>query len=201
MDIINELSDTALIVQGLADDISLIAAVGENYLQTRVKKSLLAESAEKSIVIINGSLGKDLGVCLEYYLSTRLIGIADDLHLFGILTAFKALEVDMLAVVNGKLEVFRECVNNRRANAVQTACHLISAAAAELTACVEYSINNGSRGDALLGVYTRRDTASVINYPYNVIGEYIDDYLGAVTLWMNSELKLKNFTKKKTTLL
>ena len=62
---------------------------------------------------------------------------------------------------------------------MKTACDLISAAA-ELTSCVEDSINYRCGGDALFRVDTGRDSSSVIGNFDNIAGEnfYID--LGAV---------------------
>ena len=85
----------------------------------------------------------------------------------------------VLAVINSKLEPFRQRVNNRSADAVQTAGYLISAAA-ELTACVQYRINNGRRRNTLLWVNARRDTASVIGNSDYVALEYLDIYLRTV---------------------
>ena len=95
------------------------------------------------------------------------------------MTSVKVLEMYVLAVINSKLKILRERVYNRCANAVQTARYLVSAAA-ELTACVQYRINNGRRRNTLLWVNARRDTASVIGNSDYVALEYLDIYLRTV---------------------
>ena len=55
------------------------------------------------------------------------------------MTALIALKMNILAVVNLNCKVFGKSVNNRRTNTVQTAGHLVSAAAGML-AC-KYNFN------------------------------------------------------------
>ena len=62
---------------------------------------------------------------------------------------------------------------------METACHLISAAA-EFSACVENGIYNGSRRYSLLGVYANRDTTSVIGYFDNIVLKYLHVYFRTV---------------------
>ena len=77
------------------------------------------------------------------------------------------LEVDVLAVINGKLEPLGKRIYNRRTNAVKSARNLVSAAA-EFSARVEDGVNNGSRTYALLGMYAGGDSTSVVGDFYNV---------------------------------
>ena len=96
------------------------------------------------------------------------------------MTSVKTLEMNVLAVIYCEFEIFGQSVNNRRTNAVKTACYLISSASAELTACMENSINNGSRRNALFRVDACGYASSVINYPDNIPGKDINYYLGTI---------------------
>ena len=56
---------------------------------------------------------------------------------------------------------------------MKAACYLI-AAAAELTACMKYSIYDSCRRNAFLRVDTRGYASTVVIYFNNITGKYID---------------------------
>ena len=103
MDVLYELTDTALIVKGLADDIVAVALIREDYLYACVEESLLTETLQKHLVIVDSAL-EYLIVSLEHYAGTCLLGIADYLQLLVVVTALKALEVNVLAVLDCELQ-------------------------------------------------------------------------------------------------
>ena len=61
---LNELSDTALIVEHLGLNVVIITEVSENYSYARIKESLLSQSLKENFVIINSGLGENKGVSL-----------------------------------------------------------------------------------------------------------------------------------------
>ena len=85
----------------------------------------------------------------------------------------------MLTVIDSQLKVFRQRIYNRSTDSVKTSCYLISAAA-EFSACVEDSINNCSRRNLLLRVYTCRNTTSVIGNSDNIARQKFYIYERAV---------------------
>ena len=117
---LHELSDTALIVESFALYLVLVTLIREDYLYASVKESLFTQSSEEYIIVVNSIL-EDLAVSLESNACTCLGGIADDLEFLVVFTSLEALEVDMLAVLYGKLQPFRQRIYNGSANAVETA--------------------------------------------------------------------------------
>ena len=181
VDMLDKLSDTALIVKFFGFNIVFITQIGKSYSYARIEERLFTQTLEKYLIIINGSLCEDSAVRFESDGSSRFGSIADDLELFIILSAvMETLEVDMLAVLYGKLEPFGKSVHDRRAHAVQTACDFISAAA-EFSACVKNGINHSCRRNFLLGMNTYGNTAPVIGYFNDIAGEYLHFNKSAVS--------------------
>ena len=170
MDMLNKFSDTALIVEDLGLWFGFVTQVGEYYSYACIEECLLTKSFQENFIVINCCFFKYKRVGFELYGSTRFGRIAYNFKLFAVLSPFKTLEMDMLAVLYGQFEPFGKCIYYRCANAVKTACDLISAAA-ELTACVEYRINYRCGRNALFRVDTRRDSSTVIGNFDNIAGE------------------------------
>ena len=82
--------------------------------------------------------------------------------------AFKTLGILFTVTAVFYLNPFRESINYRGANTVQTACDLISLAA-ELTACVKNCVYNLKRGKPKLLIHTRGDTSTVVLYRHAVV--------------------------------
>ncbi len=168
MDMLDELSDTALVVKGLGKSFVRISQIGENYFDSRIKESLLAKPFQKHLIVVYGSFLKYQGVGFEHNGSTCFRCFANYLHRLVILTAvMETLIVNVFAVLNGKLQPFGKSVYNGRANAVKTSRNLV-ASSAEFSAGVENRINDRSRRNTLFRVDTSRYTSAVIGNTDNV---------------------------------
>ena len=115
-----ELADTALIVESFRLDILAVALIREDYLYACVEESLLAETLQKHLIIVDCAL-EYLAVSLEHYGGTCFLGITDYFQLLVVMTALELLEVNVLAVLYSELQSFRKSVNNGSTNAVETA--------------------------------------------------------------------------------
>ncbi len=170
MDIIDELADTALVIEDLVNDMLGISLVLELDIDARVQKRLFSQSAREDRIIINVGILEDLGIGFEANLGTALCGFTDLLQIVHDLAALVALEIDILAVAYSDLEPLGQRVDDRSADAVQTAGYLVSAAA-ELTAGVQYGKDDRDRRQTHLGIDTHRDTAAVILDADDVAGQ------------------------------
>ena len=85
----------------------------------------------------------------------------------------------MCSVGNFDFEFFGKRIYDGRADTVQTARDLISAAA-EFSARVQNCKYNLNRRYAFLGVNTDRNTTAVIGYRYGIVGIYVDLDFGTV---------------------
>ena len=133
----HERGDAALIAIGLRYRLFGIAAVGQRNAQSRVEERLLAQPLLQRLKIIFGGLREDLRVRLETDEGTVGLGGADDGELVDGRAALKALGIHLSLSGNFHLEPLGQGVDDRRSDAVQTARHLI-AAAAELAARVQH---------------------------------------------------------------
>ena len=170
MDIIDELADTALVVKDLVDDVLGISLILELDIDTCIQKCLFSQTTRKDRIIIDVGIFEDFRIGFEANLGTALCGCSYLLQIIHDLAALIALEVDVLAVANSDLEPLGQRVDDRRADAVQTAGHLVSAAA-ELTARMQYGKDDRDRGQTHLGIDTNRDTAAVILNANDVAGQ------------------------------
>ena len=170
MDIIDELADTALVIKDLVDDVLGISLILELNIDARVQECLFSQTACEDRIIIDVGILENLGVGFEANLGTALCGFTDLLQIIHDLAALIALEVDILAVADSDLEPFGQRVDDRCTDAVQTAGHLISAAA-ELTAGMQYGKDDRDRGQTHLGIDADRDTAAVILNADDVAGQ------------------------------
>ena len=110
MDMLNEFSDTALIMEYLCSRFGFITQVGEYYSYACIEECLLTKSFQEDFVIIYCCFFKYKRVGFELYCSTCFCGITDYFKFFVIFSALKTLEMDMLAVLYGQFEPFGKCV-------------------------------------------------------------------------------------------
>ena len=176
---LHKLSYTALVVQSFTFYIFRISFVGKYDLYAAVKESLLTKSFFQHLIIVDGSFLEYFRVSFKGDGGTCFIRLSDYLQRLAVMASVKVLEVDILSVVNGKIQIFRQGVYHRCTNAVESACDLISAAA-ELSSCVQDSINDCCRRDTLFWVYSRRYTTSVVGDSDNVPFKYFNIYLGTI---------------------
>ena len=149
-----------------------VALIGNDDADAGIQECLLTHTLQKDFVIIPGGL-KDLRIRLKGDGRAGLLGIADDFQRFFILAAVEMLEMLMRAVLDVDLQPFGQRIDDRSADAVQTAGDLV-AAAAELTAGMEHGIHDRCRRDTLGRVDAGRDAASVIGHADDVIRQDID---------------------------
>ena len=115
MDMLDELTDTALIVESFALYIFAVALVRENYPDTGIEESLFTESSQESIVVIYGML-EYLAVGLEHNACTCLICLADYFERFVIMATLETLEMDIFTVLDSKLKPFGKGIYNGSAD-------------------------------------------------------------------------------------
>ena len=163
------LPDTALIAHGILNDVFGIPAVGDGDAQSGIEEGLLPQTGMQHLIIID-QIVKNLAVGLKGDLGTAAIGGAHFGHLLGGIATGKGHLIDLALLMDFHLQPFRQGVNNRRTNAVQTAGDLI-AAAAELTACVQHGENHLQGGDAHLGMLAHGDTAAVVGDSDHIAGQ------------------------------
>ena len=113
MDMLNEFSDTALIVEYLCSRLGFVAKVGEYYSYACVEECLLTKSFQENFIVINCCFFKYKRISFELYGSTRFGGITDNFKLFVIFSPFKTLEMNMLAVLYGQFEPLGKCIYDR----------------------------------------------------------------------------------------
>ena len=168
MNMLDELSDTALVVKSLGNSFVRISQIGENYFDSSIKKSLLTEPFQKHFIVVDCGFLKYCRVGFEHNGSTRLRRFANYLHRLVILTAvMETLIVNVFAVLNGKFQPFGKSVYNGRTNAVKTSRNLV-ASSSEFSARVENRINDRSRRNTLFRVDTSRYTSAVVGNADNV---------------------------------
>ena len=148
-------------------------------MHARVEERLFSQAALEHLIFVNGGFLENLGVSLEAHLGALDAGLADDLELVHDFAAFIALEIDVLAVADLDLEPLGESVDDRSANAVETARNLVSAAA-EFAARVEDGKDDRDRGKSRLAVDANGDAASVVGDADDVARLNHDVDLGAV---------------------
>ena len=176
--ILHKVPDTALVAEILLRRRQRIAlAVGARTLVPQAdahaagQERLLAHTVEQHLEIKHRVL-KDGRIRLEGDLhAVRIPGIRFPLTAEGArhVPALKPFRV--AHAVHGVLQLqpLGQRVDDRCADAVQTARDLVSAAA-EFSARVQDGVNNLRRGDALLGVYSGGDSAPVILHRDAVVG-------------------------------
>ena len=93
-----------------------------------------------------------------------LVGLLAALELALRYAALVALAPGEAVAANGQLQPLRQRVDDRDADAVQSAGDLVAAALAELAAGVEHREHDLGRGPALLLVHVDRDAAAVVGH-------------------------------------
>ena len=161
VDILNKALYTALVVEVVLQKILVVSLVAQLDMYARVQESLLAQTALQNGIFINRSFLKNLGVCLKAHLGALYIRLSYDLKLVYYFAALITLKINILAVTDLDLQPLRQRVYYRRANAVQTAGHLVSAAA-ELAARVQHGKYYRYGGKTGFAVDANRNTASVV---------------------------------------
>ena len=132
----------------------------------------------QGLVVVHG-LVEHLGVGLEAHGRAAAVCLADDLHLLRYIAAGELHLIDLAVFVDVHDEPLAHGVDDRRADAVQAAGDLVSAAA-ELAAGVQHGENDlkGALAGLLLNI--DRDAAAVIAHADNVAG--LDDDLYPVAV-------------------
>ena len=161
----DKLADAALVVKDLlALRMSLIAAhIAECDAQISGQKRRLAQSRAKRIVIVLQRLLEDLRIRLERDGSPGLAGRAgaNPFHRLCDLAAGEFHLIDTAVLAHLHLQALRQGIDDRRADAVQAARHLVPAAA-EFAAGVQNRENNLQGGLAHLVIDADRNAAAVI---------------------------------------
>ena len=156
-----------------------IALVAQLNVHAGVEECLLAQTALEYGIVVDRCLLKNQRVCLEAHLGALDGGLADDLELVDDLAALIALEVDVFAVADLDLQPFGQRVDDRRTYAVQTAGHLV-AAAAELAAGVQNGKDDRDRRQTGLAVDADGNASAVVGDANDVALLYYHVNFGAV---------------------
>ena len=146
--------------------------------ETAIEEGLFTKSVKKCFVF-EDCFFKNVCVRLECYLCTCLVCFAHNFERTSCDTSVEADSVNLALCMDFNFHPFGESINNRCANAVETARNLI-AFAAELTAGVEDCINNFDSRKTCLWLDADRNTASVVCNCNGIVA--IDRHLDMVTV-------------------
>ena len=136
--------------------------VGNGDPQASIQECLLPHPGMEDIVAVNRFL-KHLRVRLEGHGGTGVIRGAHDRHRLRHMAPGELHLVDLAVTMDLDHQPLRQCVHYGCAHAVQTAGHLV-AAAAELAAGVQHGIHHFQRRLPGLGLNVHGDTAAVIHH-------------------------------------
>ena len=154
----------------------------EDQADARVEESQLAEAVFEPVEVEIGDLER-LCAGQEGDLGPALVRLADDLQRrFGI--AVPKAHVVLFAIApDGKVEEFAERVDDRNADAVKAARHLVGIVVRrvlELTARVQLGHDDFGGGDALFRMNAGRDPAPVVLHRNRAVGVQSDQDLVAM---------------------
>ena len=157
--VIDVTRDTALVMQILRP-LHFGTGILQDDPHPGVQERLLAHTVEQRVVIELQNL-EDLAVGLEGDADAVILGLPLAGEGTGDLPAGEALGILLSVVAGDDLHPFGQGVRHRRADAVQTPGDLV-AAVAELSARVQFRIDDFERGKPGLRVDTARDAAPVV---------------------------------------
>ncbi len=154
-----------------------LALVAQGDSQPSVQKRLLAHAGMKYFIVIH-RIVEHLRVGLEADGRAALFRRAELFYMLGYIAAGELHAVALSVLAYLDLQPFRQRVHNGRAHAVQTAGHLVSAAA-ELAARMQHREHDLQRAFPRLLLNIDRDAASVILHADNVAFFYRHFYMRA----------------------
>ncbi len=177
VEVLDEVLDTAVETERIAA-LSALAVVNELYFESLVEVRDLAETRANGVV---GEVYRleYLVVGEERYLRARLVRLADLGERLHRHAAIVALTVYLAVFIDLDVQPFGKRVDARHTDAVQTARHLVSAAA-ELTARVQLGQNDLDRRHLFFGVYLDGYAAPVVRDGDRAVARDLDEYLVAV---------------------
>ena len=169
----HEFPDAALVAHGVVALLfglfrGLGALVLNGDVQSGVQKRLLAHTGMQRFVVVLQRV-EHLAVGLEGDLRAVPVRGADDAHLLRDVAAGEFHLIDLAVLADLDLEPLGQGVDDRRADAVQTAGDLI-APAAELAARVQNGIDDLERGLSRLLLDVNGDAAAVVRHGDGVAG-------------------------------
>ena len=183
-------ADAALVAHRLGADFAvllLLRAVGIGALVRQgnadagVQERLLAQTLEQRLIVVERCLLEHLRVGLEGDCRSGRSRRADLFQVAVRLAALEALLILYPIAADTNDQPFRQGVDDRCTDAVQTAGHLVAGIlAAELAAGVQHGVDNGDSRDAQLGLDVHGDAAAIVRYLNDIAG--LDGHLdmGAV---------------------
>ncbi len=130
-------------------------------------------------VVMKIDVGEYGGAGLEADFGAGLLGLADGLQRRLRVAEPIVLLVELAVAVDGQLQGLGQRVHHRNADPVQAAGHFVGTVV-ELTAGVQHGHDDLGGGTAL-GMFVRRDTATVVRHRHRLIGVNRHADLGAVT--------------------
>ena len=177
VDIGDELTDAALVPHGLR---LLLTGpgVGDGDAQSRVQERLLPHAGVQCLIVILQRV-KHLAVRLESDGGAGMVGGADDGDLLRDGAAGELHLMDLAVLVDLHGQPLGKGIDHGCAHAVQAAGHFV-AAAAELTAGVQYGKHHLQRGTTRLLLDVHGDAAAVIGDGDGVAGVDGHGDVGAV---------------------
>jgi hypothetical protein len=155
-----------------------VALIVERDGDAAVQERELAEALGERVEAEFGRL-EDLFIGLERDLGAALLGRPRHLEIALRRAALVALGVDLAVAPDLEIELLRQCVHDRNADAVQAARHLV-AVVVELAAGVQ-DREHDLRGGAAAGVLIGRDPAAVVDDGDRVVDVQRDVDLIAMT--------------------
>ena len=168
VDIVHKALNTAFIAHGFAHRF-LAPAVGEGDAHAGIEEGLFPQTGEQGFIVIEGGF-KDGGIGSKGDSGTAFISGTGIIEVTGGLAVFKALFPAPSVPAHLDFQPGGQGIYHRSAHAMQTAGHLVSAAA-ELTAGMEYGEYNSDCGNSQFGLDIHRDTTAVIPDPDHIVGQ------------------------------
>ncbi len=154
--------------------------VPDRYLDTLVEEGELPQPVCQDVKVVGSGLEDSL-IGLEPYRRAPLVRVADDLdRLFGDADQV-FLKVDLSFQVHVRFAPGREGVDDRYADAVETAGHLVGLLV-EFAARVQLGHDQLEGAHAFGRMYADRYSAAVVLHPDDIVLLKHDDDIGAVSL-------------------
>ena len=167
----DEFPDASLIAHGVPPGFlrkfrALGPFVKDGDAQARVQEGLLPHTDMEGLIVVYRIL-EHLGIRLEAHGGAGTVGLADDLHILGLVAPAELHLVDLSAPVDLHLQPFGKGVHYAGAHAVKAAGYLV-ASAAELAAGVEDGVHHLQGGLPRLLLHVHGDAPAVVLHPDHV---------------------------------
>ena len=165
VDVANKLFQALFRVEHFPFGIALLvfdALIGKRQTDSGIQICQVAQTICQRIEVVNGSFGKYRFVRLENHRRTRFGRLTNDCHRRFRMSVGIFLHIQLAVAANFCAQIFRQSVDTRHTNAVQTARNLIRTFV-ELTAGMQHGHYDLERRLVQFGMLINRNTATVVD--------------------------------------